>query len=248
MNTIKAVFFDLDNTLIAFDEDEFVKFYLKGLSEWMSPLGYDPNELVQAILFSLKRMAANRGPETNEQIFWKAMGEKLGQRVIADISAFEAYYENDYRKLASLISVMDGNAQVVQTASKIGPIILATNPFFPATATCQRASWGKIDPKWFDWITTYDNSRSSKPDASYFLALCEQFSLKPEEVLMVGNDLSMDWAARNAGLQFFTVTDRLMNEEGYPYLDHPHGNLRDLNRYLEDHLNRMEKAGELCRK
>ena len=46
---IKAVFFDLDGTLLPMDQDEFVKGYFNLLAQKMAPYGYVAEELFRAI-------------------------------------------------------------------------------------------------------------------------------------------------------------------------------------------------------
>ena len=58
---IKAVFFDLDGTLLPMNEDEFVKYYFGFLCQKVAHLGYDKEELVKVIWAGTKAMIKNDG-------------------------------------------------------------------------------------------------------------------------------------------------------------------------------------------
>ena len=67
---LKAIFFDLDGTLLPLDEDEFIKAYFGLLCKKFVPLGYDKDELIAGIWQGTKLMMTNDGKKTNEQVFW----------------------------------------------------------------------------------------------------------------------------------------------------------------------------------
>ena len=46
---IKAVFFDLDGTLLPMDQDVFIKEYFTGLAVKLAPYGYEPEKLMKTI-------------------------------------------------------------------------------------------------------------------------------------------------------------------------------------------------------
>ena len=56
---LKAVFFDLDGTLLPLDEYLFIKIYFKLLCERLAPLGYEPEKLVKVIWGGTKKMYQN---------------------------------------------------------------------------------------------------------------------------------------------------------------------------------------------
>ena len=53
---IKAVFFDLDGTLLPLDEESFTKIYFSLLCKRMYPLGYNPEKLIDVIWKGTKAM------------------------------------------------------------------------------------------------------------------------------------------------------------------------------------------------
>jgi FMN phosphatase YigB (HAD superfamily) len=111
-------------------------------------------------------------------------------------------------------------------------IILATNPLFPACATIRRIQWAGMRPENFEIITTYENSRFSKPNLKYYQAIMEQPGVKAEECLMVGNDVGEDMIAAKLGLKVFLLTDCLINKDDADITRWPHGGFDDLMEYL----------------
>ena len=56
---LKAVFFDLDGTLLPFDEDEFLKTYIGLISIFIKQFGYDKDLFVKTLFDGLKEMYKN---------------------------------------------------------------------------------------------------------------------------------------------------------------------------------------------
>ena len=112
--------------------------------------------------------------------------------------------------------------------------VLATSPVFPKIATIERMSWAGLDPSLFDIITTYENSRLSKPNPAFYKDLADRLGLKPEECLMVGNDTLDDMVAREEGLNVYLVTDYLVNGIGANIEEYEHGTLSEFEKYLNE--------------
>ena len=68
---IKAVFFDLDGTLLPFNEEEFVKTYFGLLFNYLKDYGYDKENLFNALFGGTALMYKNNGEVTNEVVFWE---------------------------------------------------------------------------------------------------------------------------------------------------------------------------------
>jgi FMN phosphatase YigB (HAD superfamily) len=81
-------------------------------------------------------------------------------------------------------------------------------------AQLERISWIGLEESDFDLITSYDNSKFSKPNPDYYRDICEKIGVAPENCLMIGNDERDDMkAATEAGMKCFLVTDcRIMSD------------------------------------
>ena len=60
--------------------------------------------------------------------------------------------------------------------------------------------------------------------------------MKPEECLMVGNDVSEDMITEQLGIRTFLLTDCLINKGGVDISQYPHGGFAELDAYLKELL------------
>lgn len=230
--SIKAVLFDLDGTLLPMDQNEFIKHYFGGLSTKLATKGYDPKELLSAIWSGVSTMA-KEPQKINEQSFWDRLCEIYGQRIKDELPTFEEFYENDFDKISAKCGHDERADGIVKMLKAKGIIvILATNPVFPAIATQKRMKWAGLDIADFDLVTTYENSKSIKPQPEYYNEILSKFGLKPEECIMVGNDIDEDMIAEKMGLKVFLMTDCLLNKDNKDISRYPSGSFDELKDFL----------------
>ena len=110
---------------------------------------------------------------------------------------------------------------------------LATNPVFPKVATMNRIKWAGLDAEDFELITTYEDNCYCKPNVDYYRTILEQFHLRPEECLMVGNDVEEDLAIRKLGVKTFLVTDTKENKKDLPIESDYQGSMEELFAFVE---------------
>ena len=68
--SVKAVFFDLDGTLLPMDETKFTKFYFSELAKEVKSFGIELMPLSVSIWKGVKAMVKNDGTMTNYECFW----------------------------------------------------------------------------------------------------------------------------------------------------------------------------------
>lgn len=231
---IRNILFDLDGTLLPMDMDEFTGGYFKALVKKAMPYGYDPNELIKTIWAGVKAMVMNDTNITNEEAFWNKFAEIYGEDKRKDRVIFDEFYKEDFICAKEFTGYNPKAKETVEAIKKAGySVTLATNPIFPETATVQRVSWTGMSVEDFEYFTTYENSTSCKPNPKYYLELLDKLSFKPEECLMVGNDVEEDMEAGiKAGLNVFLITDCMINKNGLDINKYPHGSFDDLKKYL----------------
>ncbi len=230
---IKAVLFDLDGTLLPMDQDEFTKAYFSGISGALYHYGYEPKELIGAIWSGTKAMIMNKGEKTNEQIFWEDFCTHYGSKAKEDIIYFDAFYRNDFDKVREVCGFSEYAKKTVELIKEKGlRTALATNPIFPSIATEKRISWAGLKKEDFEIFTTYENSRYSKPNPKYYLDILDQLKIKPEECLMVGNDVGDDMIVEALGMKVFLLTDCLINKDGVDINRYPHGDFESLYAFI----------------
>ena len=234
---LKAVFFDLDGTLLPMDQDVFVQSYFSKLAQKLAPRGYESKLLIRSIWTGVAAMVANDGSKTNEAAFWDKFAEIYGQSARGDEPLFREFYANEFNQAKEVCGFEPMAAGIVRALKEKGyRVVLATNPIFPAIATENRTRWAGLAPEDFGYCTTYENSSYSKPNPDYYRELLGKLSLRPEEVLMVGNDVAEDMIAATLGMRVFLLTPCLINKDGSDISVYPHGDLGDLMRYVQSEL------------
>ena len=227
---LKTILFDLDGTLLPMDQDHFLKTYMKTLVADIARYGYEPKKLTGAIMLGIEAMTKNNGPKTNEGAFWDAFCSIYGKEALTDMDKFDAFYEKVFPTVKESCGFDPMANEVIQSARERGyRLALATNPMFPSAATYERIRWAGLDAKDFDLITTYENCTASKPNPSYYLDVIDRMVAKPEECLMVGNDVNDDiLPALGLGMQAFLLTPHLINKDNLDISSYYRGNFVDL--------------------
>ena len=232
--SIKIILFDLDGTLLPMDQDVFVKGYFSTLSKKLAPYGYDPEELTKEIWTGTALMVKNNGPLTNEEVFWNYFLKRFGEKIHEDKKLFDEYYNNEFNTVKDLCGQNPKALETVLALQEEGyRTALATNPLFPKHATANRIRWAGFDPDIFDFFTSYEVCTSCKPNPKFYQEILDKTDYKPEEILMVGNDVNEDMVAATLGMKVFLLTDCLINKENVDISQYPHGNYDDLLSYVK---------------
>ena len=232
---ITTVLFDLDGTLLPMDQERFIKAYLGRMAKKLAPHGYDPETLTKAIWQGTGAMVKNDGNQTNEPLFWSVFNKAMGRDCQKDEELFLDYYRNEFQLVAQDCGFDPAASQVIALLKENGMTpVLATNPLFPAIATQSRAKWAGLDPDDFALITTYENSRHSKPNPDYYRDILATLDVKPENCLMVGNDVQEDMVAETVGMQVFLLTPCMINRTGEDISRFPHGDFQNLMTFIRE--------------
>ena len=230
---ITTVLFDLDGTLLPMDQDKFVKSYLSRMAAKLAPQGFDPDLLVKGIWKGTGAMVKNDGLRSNEEVFWDVFNAVIGKDCLKYEALFLDYYRNEFQLVAQDCGYDPRAAEAIQEIKALGyRVALATNPLFPAIATHSRAKWAGLNPEDFELITTYENSRHCKPNPDYYRDILATMNLKPEDCMMVGNDVQEDMVAESLGMKVFLLTDSLINRTGEDISRYPHGSFGELMDYI----------------
>ncbi len=230
---IKAIFFDLDGTLLPMDQDVFVRAYLGELCKKLAPMGYDPKKVAVATMTATGAMQTNDGSKTNMEAFWDCFCGILGEELRGQIPMFDDFYRNEFHRVKDVCGF---NAKAKETVDRVKMagyrVGLATNPLFPRLATIGRIGWAGLDPEDFEFITTYENSVHCKPNPDYYKDLLELIDVPAEQILMVGNDVKEDMVAETVGMDVFLLTDCMINSENKDISGYKQGDLDALLAYL----------------
>ena len=209
---LKAVLFDLDSSLLPMNEDEFTKGYFKLLCKKLMPLGYDSEKLVGAIWDGTKCMVKNDGSKTNEEVFWNRFQQIYGSEKIKDKQVVDSFYTEEFNKTKAFCEPNPYAKQIVDFVRSLGlKVILATNPIFPLSGINTRLGFIGLDKDDFDYVSSYEVSHYSKPNPKYYIEILEKNGLKPEEVIMFGNNEVEDCEASElARIKSYLVGEHLI--------------------------------------
>ncbi len=231
---IKAVLFDLDGTLLPMDQDVFVKSFSGALAKKMTGLkNYDPKQFSTAIWSAIGRIVKNDGSCTNRDLWWDVYCSIMGESAREDEDIFFDFYHNEFQQTADVCGFDKRAAEIISLVKAKGLVpVLATNPLFPEIATASRIRWAGMQPEDFVLFTTFENYSYCKPNLNYYLEILGKLDLKPEECVMVGNDVSEDMIAENLGMKVFLLTDCIINKENKDISVYPHGDFDELAQFI----------------
>lgn len=210
-----TIMFDLDGTLLPFEQDDFVKLYFGGLCKKLAPLGYEADAVVKYVWKGTEAMVRNDGSRTNSEAFWEvfraAFPDKPDAREWCD-----EFYTKEFDAVRACLRYVPNRKTALERIKAAGhETVLSTNPLFPLCAVETRLGWAGLEPGDFAYITHYDNSTYCKPNPKYFAELLEKLGKTPEECFVVGNSVPEDiGAAKAAGIDGFLVTEFAENPKG----------------------------------
>ena len=226
---IKAVLFDLDGTLLPMDEEYFKKIYFGEVYKKIAYLGYTLDELLKVIWYGTKKMIQNDGSQTNEELFWKSFIEVHPDRLEENKANFVEFYNDIFPTLGHTCGFQPLAKDFIKALKDKGyEVIIASNPIFPIVATKARIRWAGLNPDDFKYITAYENSSFSKPNLKYYEEVLEKTGYKPEEVVMVGNDVREDMIVNQLGIDSYLITDCLLNLDNEDINKYKHGNFKEV--------------------
>lgn len=219
---MKTFLFDLDGTLLAMDEHEFMHTYFGELARALH--GLVPAEgLARNMLTATARMQADATPDiTNMEKFRKefeVVYPDVDQQAVWDrimefyATTFDAVRDVVWRSEPLYRSVVYLRAQGYR-------VLLTTNPVFPQLATYKRLAWAGFSPSVFEYISTMENSSYCKPHAEYWQHVSALMNVNPFEAIAVGNDCIEDMSAHLAGIETYLVTDHAIGDIAASGADH----------------------------
>lgn len=209
---IKAIFFDLDGTLLPMDENTFIKAYFGLMCKHMSQFGYEADKLVDTIWKGTYAMYKNDGIISNEDIFWNYFASVYGEDKLLDKPKFDVFYENGFLETKSICGDNPLAKKIIDFCkANVEYVILSTNPIFPYVGTKNRMGFVGLKPDDFDFVTAYENFSFCKPNPKYFMEILKKFNLKPDEVILFGNNTLEDGeCALACGIKCYLVEGNII--------------------------------------
>ena len=211
---IRCVLFDLDGTLVHFEYDDFLKEYFKAITKAVAPL-VEPQQFAEALVASTEAMIINGDPSrSNSQVFFEDFFQRVTVPEDILVPVFGDFYANEFTKLKDALGVQPhpkASAMLESLFQEGYDVVIATNAVFPVEAILERMRWGGIQGFPYKLITCYETMHFCKPNLKYYEETLEIVRHKPEECLMVGNNMDEDIVAGVLGLKTYLVEDFLLD-------------------------------------
>lgn len=231
----RAIFFDLDGTLLPMELDEFMSSYFKAIGLYVAERGVEISAFKTGFENGVKAMATHDDGSSNYDAYWETFFASNDPEAIEWIDELNGFYENEFGELGKDVIPHPEAALALDVLQKKGyPLVLTTMPMFPLRAVQWRLSWAGIDHRVFKRITHYENSTSVKPKHAYYEENLKACGLKPEEVLMVGNNTKEDLACLDLGIDAYLVTNHLLNPNNFDIDQVKHGTFADFLAWIRE--------------
>ncbi|NLP36717.1 MAG: HAD family hydrolase [Firmicutes bacterium] len=202
---IKAILFDLDETLLDIDLDKFIKRYFQRLCNHLEGF-VDPKTFEQNLWASTGAMVKNNNPRlTNQEAFLKHFYTWMEHPHEKVWPLVDQFYEQVFPTLQGDSCPFPEIADIFAYLTELDlKLVLATNPIFPRSAIIHRLKWCQLDPNDFALITSYEIMHYTKPNPKYYEEIAAMINVAPQNCLMIGNDYDLDIEpAATAGMKTF---------------------------------------------
>ena len=179
---IKAVIFDLDNTLIDFMSMKKVASTAAANAMIKAGLKDYPEDLAERLF----AFYLDHGIESDDAFEEYLLQEykAVDYRILA--AAVNAYLKEKYLHLKPYAGVAETLHELKQRGFKLGVV----------SDGLRLKAWMRLNEadldKYFDAVVTYDDTGKQKPAKEPFLRICDELGVIPGECLMVG-----DWPERD---------------------------------------------------
>ncbi|MFC1488813.1 HAD family hydrolase [Thermodesulfobacteriota bacterium] len=204
---LNAILFDLDNTLILFDEAKFYQGYFKQIEPLFADI-MKADKFRERLINATRALMQNTGEMKNAEYFLNAFAEGYTEQRNELWKRFLSFYDNEYDKLDANVKLPNNLHETMAEIFRTGlKRVLASNPIFPLSVQMKRLDWAGLGHLSFDLVTHIENMSFCKPRIEYYLEICRKIDEPPEACLMVGNDPVNDMVAGKAGLKTYLTDD-----------------------------------------
>ncbi len=209
---LKAVLFDLDETLLDFNLRAYLQDYNLKFSSLAAEIsGLEIETIERGFLTAISTMMGDHDHDlfkTNLDVFCETFFEQTGIDLSDPIivEPFNYLYDHVLSERPGHAGPKEGMREVVEQVFDLGlEVVLATNPTFPLKVTWPRLAWANVQDLPFKLITSAENSRRCKPHTLYYQDISEFLGIDLSDCLMVGDSLFYDIPDPACKLKTFTL-------------------------------------------
>ncbi|MBN2259880.1 MAG: HAD family hydrolase [Clostridiales bacterium] len=208
---MKAIFFDLDGTLLPMDTDKFMKMYFHEMSKVFTGV-MEPKELLENVMSATNSMVKDLTDRSNEEVFMAAFEEKIDGNIEKYRALWDEFYQTGYKNVRNSSYVSQQMQESIAILKKKGyRLIIATNPLFPKDAILQRIEWAGVSADDFEYISSFEQNHYCKPQLSFYNEILESLNLEAEDCLMVGNDVQEDMIVSAIGMKTYLIENHMQH-------------------------------------
>lgn len=230
----KAIFFDLDGTLLPMDEEEFFKSYIFLFARDLSQYDYEPVKFMKSVYRAYEAMERNDGLKTNEMVFYEILAKIYGEKKVRrDRKYFNDFYRETFPEIDINAGYQKEAAWLVQRVKKEGyRTILAADPLYAKETIIHRLHLAGLLETDFEYISTFSNSTYCKPNPNFYREMLSILNLEPKDVFMIGNHIEHDGSAKRAGIETFILMDNGIVDSLAELQNFTHGSWWELNQLI----------------
>lgn len=208
---LDTILFDLDGTLLPLNMERFMAIYFHEMGYMLKDM-INPELLIKHIWTATGEMVKNTEYVTNEEVFMNKFSELIGGDINAYKERFDNFYDTQFHKAKEAVqshSLISDSISVLK--EKNYKLVVATNPLFPRKAILHRIEWAGLDLNDFIYITSYEANHYCKPQLHFYKEILDIIGKKPEQCMMVGNDVQEDLVAHKLGIKTFLIKNYMIH-------------------------------------
>lgn len=244
LSGITTLLFDIDNTLLLFDDHEFMRIYVELIHKYFRREEPNLKKFMSIFLTSTNKMT-HKNPSNLDNLtkFGVDFESRIGLSKSEIITRFQQFYRTDFIKVCQIMKLHPIAMELLKLASTYFHLVAATNPLFPRIANETRFSQTGLDA--FPWveITSAEDYHYAKPHIEFYEELLDRIDKSPTECMIIGDDPINDMVAGRLGIKTFLVktdgrafADIIITDPKYENIDAPEdyaGTLEDLIRSIQ---------------
>jgi len=241
---ITTLLFDIDNTLLLFDDHEFLRNYVTSIHSYFEKEQPSLDTFMNIFLTSTNKMTNTyQSNLDNLSKFAVDFESRIGISQSDIIDRFKTFYQSDFIEVCQIMTIHPNANELLNLASHHFHLVAATNPLFPLMANETRFSQTGLDA--FPWveITSAEDYHYAKPHIEFYEELLDRINKNPSECMIIGDDPINDMVAGKLGIKTFLVktdgrafADIIITDPKYENIDVPVdyiGTLEDIIRSIQ---------------